>query len=143
MSASLVSSDTLSDLLRAVRLTGAVFFDIEAAAPWAGLRAWMAFSASWTESCTIESVRDSVNGSVSTTASASVTIRFQCRTSFSRAPTWRPDEMLARVTNKKGRKSLMAVSDVFEADLRARVTAARRTRDLADEHHRRRATRRP
>jgi AraC-like DNA-binding protein len=30
-----VSSDTLSDLLRTVRLTGAVFFDIEAAAPWA------------------------------------------------------------------------------------------------------------
>jgi AraC-like DNA-binding protein len=30
-----VSSDTLSDLLRTVRLTGAVFFDVEAAAPWA------------------------------------------------------------------------------------------------------------
>ena len=30
-----MGSDTLSDLLRTVRLTGAVFFDIEAPAPWA------------------------------------------------------------------------------------------------------------
>src|SRR5688572_26989249 len=30
-----MAADTLSDLLRTVRLTGAVFFDIEAAAPWA------------------------------------------------------------------------------------------------------------
>jgi AraC-like DNA-binding protein len=29
-----VSSDTLSDVLRAVRLTGAVFFDVDARAPW-------------------------------------------------------------------------------------------------------------
>jgi AraC-like DNA-binding protein len=33
-----VSSDTLSDLLRTVRLTGAVFFDVEAAAPWAHMQ---------------------------------------------------------------------------------------------------------
>jgi AraC-like DNA-binding protein len=33
-----VTSDTLSDLLRTVRLTGAVFFDIEAAAPWAQMQ---------------------------------------------------------------------------------------------------------
>ena len=33
-----MSDDTLSDLLRAVRLTGAVFFDIEAAAPWASMQ---------------------------------------------------------------------------------------------------------
>jgi len=33
-----VSDDTLSDLLRAVRLTGAVFFDIEAAAPWSSMQ---------------------------------------------------------------------------------------------------------
>jgi hypothetical protein len=33
-----VSSDTLSDLLRTVRLTGAVFFDIEADAPWSKLQ---------------------------------------------------------------------------------------------------------
>ncbi|HEX6810305.1 MAG TPA: AraC family transcriptional regulator [Planctomycetota bacterium] len=33
-----LSSDTLSDLLRTVRLTGAVFFDIEAAAPWAEMQ---------------------------------------------------------------------------------------------------------
>jgi len=32
------SSDTLSDLLRTVRLTGAVFFDIDAAAPWAAMQ---------------------------------------------------------------------------------------------------------
>jgi len=31
-------TDTLSDLLRAVRLTGAVFFDFEAAAPWAEMQ---------------------------------------------------------------------------------------------------------
>jgi hypothetical protein len=30
-----VSSDTLSAVLRAVRLTGAVFFTIDASAPWA------------------------------------------------------------------------------------------------------------
>ncbi len=29
-----MSSDTLSDVLRAVRLSGAVFFDVEASAPW-------------------------------------------------------------------------------------------------------------
>ena len=29
-----MSSDTLSDVLRAVRLTGAVFFDVDARAPW-------------------------------------------------------------------------------------------------------------
>ena len=33
-----MSSDTLSDLLRTVRLTGAVFFDIEAAAPWSEMQ---------------------------------------------------------------------------------------------------------
>jgi AraC-like DNA-binding protein len=33
-----MSSDTLSDLLQAVRLTGAVFFDVEAAAPWARIQ---------------------------------------------------------------------------------------------------------
>ena len=33
-----MSDDTLSDLLRTVRLTGAVFFDIEAAAPWASMQ---------------------------------------------------------------------------------------------------------
>jgi hypothetical protein len=29
-----VSTDALSDVLRAVRLTGAVFFDVDASAPW-------------------------------------------------------------------------------------------------------------
>src|SRR5262245_49764023 len=29
-----MSTDTLSDVLRAVRLTGAVFFDVDASAPW-------------------------------------------------------------------------------------------------------------
>ena len=33
-----MSSDTLSDLLRTVRLTGAVFFDIDIAAPWAEMQ---------------------------------------------------------------------------------------------------------
>jgi AraC-like DNA-binding protein len=33
-----MAADTLSDLLRTVRLTGAVFFDIQAAAPWAMLQ---------------------------------------------------------------------------------------------------------
>ncbi len=33
-----MTNDTLSDLLRTVRLTGAVFFDLEAAAPWAELQ---------------------------------------------------------------------------------------------------------
>jgi hypothetical protein len=34
-----VSSDPLSDVLRAVRLTGAVFLDIEAHPPWTVARA--------------------------------------------------------------------------------------------------------
>src|SRR5262245_18714047 len=38
MVAPAVASDTLSDLLRTVRLTGAVFFDVEAAAPWAQMQ---------------------------------------------------------------------------------------------------------
>lgn len=29
-----MSTDTLSDVLRAVRLSGAVFFDVQAGAPW-------------------------------------------------------------------------------------------------------------
>src|SRR5262249_19151468 len=33
-----VSDDTLSDLLRTVRLTGAVFFDVDAAAPWVAMQ---------------------------------------------------------------------------------------------------------